>query len=160
MRFDFYNYENQKWSLDHIFPQTPEGKKNVLGKEDKKAIIDLLGKTITKDVKDVLALEIRTESEKDIYYRALREHPALNSLGNMCLLTGGDNASNGNKFFDEKRENILKLIRKGSFVPRHTFEVFSKMFSGASIEDMKVWTVTDINANLDHMIKSLNLEDK
>jgi uncharacterized protein with ParB-like and HNH nuclease domain len=160
IRFDFYNYEKQKWSLEHIFPQTPEGLKKVLTEEGKNAIIDLLGETITQEVRDVLAKETRTDPEKEIYYKALNEHPALNSLGNMCLLTGGDNASNGNKFFNEKRENILKLIRKGSFVPRHTFDVFSKMFPNAAIEDMKVWTVVDIDANLKHIVDSLKLETK
>lgn len=157
IRFDYYNFEKQKWSLEHIFPQTPEGKNNVLGEHDKKAIKDILVNSITKEVEEVLAKDTRTEPEKEVYYRALREHPALNSLGNMCLLTGGDNASNGNKFFDEKRSNVLKRIRQGSFVPRHTFEVFSKMFNNAAIEDMTIWTVADIDANFNHIVNSLNL---
>jgi hypothetical protein len=160
IRFDFYNYEKQKWSLEHIFPQSPEGKKNVLGAEDKDAIIDLLGEDITDEVRNVLAKESRTDIEKEAYYKALQEHPALNSLGNMCLLTGEDNSSNGNKFFHEKRQNILNRIRQGSFVPRHTFDVFSKMFPQASIEHMKVWTITDIDGNLKHIEDSLNLKTK
>ena len=30
IRFNFYEYEKEKWTLEHIFPQTPEGKNKVL----------------------------------------------------------------------------------------------------------------------------------
>ena len=160
IRFDFYSYEKNKWSLEHIFPQTPEGNKKVLTESSKNAIKEILGESISEEVENVLSKDSRTDTEKEIYYKALREHPALNSLGNMCLLTGGDNASNGNKFFNEKRVNILKLIRKGSFVPRHTFDVFSKMFSDANTEKMNVWTVNDINSHQKHIENLLYPKDK
>lgn len=155
IRFNFYNYEQQKWSLEHIFPQTPEGNKKILSKEGKQAIIDILGDTASSEVRDILKKESRTDEEKEIYYKALREHPALNSLGNMCLLTSSDNSSNGNMFFYEKRENILNRVRKGSFVPRHTFDVFSKMINCADLQNMKSWTKNDIDANKNHFEEAL-----
>ena len=155
IRFNFYEYEKEKWTLEHIFPQTPEGKNKELKPEGKEAIIDILGKDISEEVIKVLSLETRSEVEKEIYYKALKAHPALNSIANMCLLTGGDNASNGNKFFDEKRDNILKLIRNGSFVPKHTFDVFSKMFTDANTEKMKVWSNDDLQAHLVHIKNQL-----
>ncbi len=102
-----------------------------------------------------MSLETRSETEKEIYYKALKAHPALNSIANMCLLSDSDNASNGNKFFDEKRDNILKLIRNGSFVPKHTFDVFSKMFTDANTEKMKVWSNDDLQAHLVHIKNQL-----
>jgi len=155
IRFNFYNYEKQKWSLEHIFPQTSEGKKKILSEENKKAILDILGDAASLEVRDLLSKESRTEEEKEIYYKALREHPALNSLGNMCLLTSSDNSSNGNMFFNEKRENILNRVRKGSFVPRHTFDVFSKMINGADLQNMKSWNKNDIEANKNHIEEAL-----
>jgi len=157
LKFDFYNYENKKWTLEHIFPQTPEGKNNILKDIDKSAIIDLLGKFLEPEVEKVLKLDKREEQEKDIYYKALKQHPALNSIGNMCFLTDSDNSSNSNMFFNEKRENILRLIQTGSFVPKHTFEVFSKMFEGADINQMTIWTKQDIENNLVHITSSLNI---
>jgi len=158
LRFNFYSYEKQKWTLEHIFPQTPEGVRNVLKKEDRKAIKDFLGDALTDEIKQVLDKEERDSNEKELYQKALKENPELNSIGNMCLLTGADNSSNGNKFFNEKRENMLKLIQKGSIVPKHTFDVFSKMFEGADINNMTVWSVNDIKAHYAHINSTLGLK--
>lgn len=158
-KFNFYAFENEKWSLEHIFPQTPEGKSNVLKDIDKEAIRNILI-DVSQEVDEVLLLDIRTDEQKEIYYNALKGHPALNSIANMCLLTGGDNSSNGNKFFHEKRDNILKLIQKGSFVPKHTFDVFSKMFEEADTANMKIWSANDINAHLSHIKSSINYVEK
>mgnify|MGYP000008791086 CR=1 FL=1 len=159
IRFNFYEFDNQKWSLEHIFPQTPEGKKNILKPEHKEAIRNILGDAITQEVKDVLQLEKRTEEEKQVYYKALKEHSALNGIGNMCLLSGKDNASNGNKFFDEKRDNILKRIQIGSFVPKHTFDVFSKMFKDANTNQMSLWSIDDIESHKVHIKSTLGLKE-
>ena len=159
IRFNFYEFEKQKWSLEHIFPQTPEGKANVLNQKHKEAIYKILGDTITKEVKDVLHLDKREDAEKQVYYKALKEHPALNGIGNMCLLSGKDNASNGNRFFDEKRINILKRIQIGSFVPKHTFDVFSKMFENADTNHMTLWSIKDIEAHKDYIKNTLGLKE-
>src|SRR5690554_2866407 len=36
-RFDFNSFLKEQWSLEHIFPQTPEGKKNIL--TDRKSVV-------------------------------------------------------------------------------------------------------------------------
>ena len=156
-RFDFYQFEKEKWTLEHIFPQTPEGKNKILNNVDKEAIKQILV-NVSDEVNDVLELDVRTEEEKNVYYKALKEHPALNSIANMCLLTGGDNSSNGNKFFNEKRLNILSLIQRGSFVPKHTFDVFSKMFSNSNTESMNNWTISDFNAHSEYIKNSIGYE--
>ena len=159
IKFNFYEFDKQKWSLEHIFPQTPEGKKNVLKQKHKDAIQNILGDSITQEVKDVLQLEKRTDEEKQVYYKAIKEHIALNGIGNMCLLSGKDNASNGNKFFDEKRYNILKRIQIGSFLPKHTFDVFSKMFENANTKQMSIWSIEDIEAHKAHIKSALGLKE-
>ena len=159
IRFNFYEFDRQKWSLEHIFPQTPEGKKNILKQKHKDAIYNILGDAITQEVKDVLQLDKRTDEQKQVYYKALKEHSALNGIGNMCLLSGKDNASNGNKFFDEKRDNILKRIQIGSFVPKHTFDVFSKMFKNADTSNMSLWSIDDIEAHKMHIKSTLGLKE-
>lgn len=159
IRFNFYEFEQQKWTLEHIFPQTPEGKKNVLKEEDVEAIRNILADSISKELENVLSLEKRTEEEKQVYYKALQEHSGLSGIGNMCLLSGSDNASNGNKFFNEKRKNILERIQIGSFVPKHTFDVFSKMFANANTNHMNLWTIEDINAHKQHIKNTLGLNE-
>lgn len=144
VRFDFYAYVQEDWSLEHIFPQSPEGKGKILTKADKDQIIEMLGDSASEKIKRILNRAERTEEQKQIYYEALKKEVFLNSIGNMCLLTSGDNASNGCGFFENKRENILRLISHGSFVPRHTFEVFSKMVLSSAPGDFRHWTRRNI----------------
>jgi len=153
-RFDFHQFIDHNWSLEHIFPQKPEGKKAILTEFQKLAIKEILGENITDEIITLLKKSDRSEEEKEIYYSALQELSQLNTIGNMCLLTGGDNSSNGCRFFKEKRQNILELIQKGSFVPKHTFDVFSKMIPDLLSEDLKVWSKSD----MDNHIRYINGE--
>lgn len=150
-RFDFYEFEKKNWSLEHIFPQSPEGKNKVLNDTEKKEILDMLGDKATYEIKDILDLSERTDEQKLMYYRALQENKHLNSIGNMCLLTLPDNSSNGCIFFSEKRKNILKLIQRGSFIPRHTFDVFSKMLDGIDNTDLSLWSKNDIEQHAEYI---------
>lgn len=145
--FNFHEFVEQSWTLEHIFPQSPEGKGAVLNDEQKDAIVEMLGDSVTDEIKEVLAKPKREEHEKQMYYLALEESGILNSIGNMCLLTQPDNSSNGCGFFLEKRENILELLQTGSFVPKHTFDVFSKMIVGLQTNSLSTWTKADIEAH-------------
>jgi hypothetical protein len=68
-------------------------------------------------------------------------------MGNMALLTRGDNSSNSNGMFSKKRHNIVNRISKGSFVPKHTYDVFSKLISDKMSKDTGVWSEKDINTH-------------
>ena len=154
-RFNFHDYIQEKWSLEHIFPQTPEGKNKVLSEQHKEQILSMLGNKATNEMKDVLKLQIRNEEQRGIYEKALKETKSLNSMGNMCLLTSPDNSSNGNDFFDDKTLNILRLIREGSFVPKHTFDVFSKIIL-PDRTDLTIWSTTNINEHLEYIQNRVN----
>jgi len=84
--------------------------------------------------------------EKSLLYQFIRTDK-LNRVGNMALLTRGDNSSNSNGMFFKKRHNIVTRISKGSFVPKHTYDVFSKLISDKMTKDMAVWSDTDISAH-------------
>lgn len=155
-RFDFHRFIVERWTLEHIFPQTPEGKGQKLSEKDKEFIIEMLAEKATEEIRQILAKDERTPEEKELYQTALKGTKNLNSIGNMCLLTDKDNISNGCGFFDEKRSNILARIRKGSFVPKHTFDVFSKMVFNKKPGDFERWTNDNIN---DHAIIVKNIVD-
>ncbi|SDN06296.1 Protein of unknown function [Daejeonella rubra] len=155
VRFNFHEFSEQNWSLEHIFPQSPEGKNAILNNEQKEAIRDMLGKEITKEIQTVLDKPLRTDVEKLVYYNALQEMGPLNSIGNMCLLTSGDNSSNGCGFFKEKRMNVLNLIQKGSFVPKHTFDIFSKMLPKLENHDLSLWSMSDITKHTEHILENI-----
>lgn len=143
-RFNYHRFITEKWTLEHIFPQSPEGKGQILEEKDKQIILEVLGDKATEEIKLILAKSERTVEEKEIYQTALKSIGSLNSIGNMCLLTDKDNSSNSCGFFDEKRTNILLRIRKGSFVPKHTFDVFSKMVFDKIPGDFERWTNDNI----------------
>lgn len=155
IRFNFHDYVQEKWSLEHIFPQTPEGKGKKLSEQHKEQVLSMLGDKATDEMRDVLKLPERTEEQRGIYEKALKETKSLNSMGNMCLLTSPDNSSNGNDFFDDKTTNILCLIREGSFVPKHTFDVFSKMVL-INRTDLTIWSMPNINEHLDYLQNRVN----
>lgn len=167
-RFNFSAFNGQgNWSLEHIFPQNPEELPEELGVKDVEFIKSLGGNKLEKyeKIKDRLKefeetmdtaavyaeLKIKlkdktcklTHHERIILYRLIKTDK-LHSIGNMALLTKSDNISNRNGMFDKKRFNIAKRVSKGSFVPKHTYDVFSKLISENMTPELTVWTETDI----------------
>jgi hypothetical protein len=170
-RFDFQKFNLGKWSLEHIFPQNPEGLPEILSPEDIKLIKALAGDAldsyekvsallVEKGIEDpeVLYNSLKgkiaapegsvkiDEGEKQLLYCIIKTNK-LHTIGNMVLLTKPNNSSNGNGMFDRKRYNIVKLVAAGSFVPRHSYDVFSKLISPDMTPALTVWTESDIDAN-------------
>lgn len=159
IRFDYYNFrKNNKWSLEHIFPQSPEGTwrgvSQILSEEEKSEILKMIGddyEHIT-EVKRVLGLSERTDEEKKVYYQALQK-TWVNNLGNMSLLALPDNSSNGCAMFKLKRENVNEMIQSGSFVPKHTFEIFNKI--NIKSESLINWTYDDSVEHFDYIVATI-----
>lgn len=163
VKFDFYGYQKLDWTLEHIFPQSPEGKDRVLTPEQKQKVFEMLGgaENITPEIKNVLDLEERDDAQKQVYYDALQSIGQLNEIGNMALLSHSVNASIGCGFFDEKRNLILRHMQNGRFVPLHTFNVFSKTILGSSPGDLLAWSKDDIanhSTFLTNRVKELKAE--
>ena len=148
-RFNFHAYESEDWSLEHIFPQTPFGKGAKLNDTQKKAALEILidnGKTIlSEEVTEKLARYRDATGVLDMedeIGNLLQSEPLLHQIGNLCLLSSKDNSAMGCGMFNEKRKVIRDRIARGSFVPRHTYEVFSKMIG---VDDsLDVWSKPDI----------------
>ncbi|WP_419699035.1 DUF262 domain-containing protein [Mucilaginibacter sp. NFX135] len=164
-RFSFTAFSDGFWSLEHIFPQTPEDLPDDLQKEDIDLIQSLM--IIPLGQKDKLIVKFGkfnlnyynslnkklnktscslSAEEKLLLYQFIRTDK-LNRIGNMALLTRGDNSSNSNGMFFKKRHNIVSRVSKGSFVPKHTYDVFSKLISDKMSKDMAVWSDMDIAAH-------------
>ena len=144
-KFDFYSYVKEKWTLEHIFPQTPEGRKNVLTIKDKEYILDMVKPEDKKNVEDVLNKPERNLDEKEVYTDALKRSGYIHHLGNMCLLSNVDNILNGCGFYDEKRTKILNRVKNGRFIPSHTIEVFTKSIFEKDPGDFTRWTKSNID---------------
>jgi uncharacterized protein with ParB-like and HNH nuclease domain len=160
IRFDYYNFrKNNKWSLEHIFPQSPEGvwrgKAQILSEEDKIEILKMIGEGYENinEVKLVLSLPERNDEEKEVYYSALQK-TWVNNLGNMSLLVVSDNSSNGCAMFKLKRKNVNEMIQSGSFVPKHTFEIFNKI--KIKSESLIKWTYDDSEEHFDYIAATIS----
>ena len=179
-RFNFtaFNSLETTWSLEHIFPQTHDKLANELGQKD----IDLLKslcqdnlnnfekvKDLLSEYNDIMTIEnvynslsekmnknscSLSSDEKTMLYHLIKKEK-LHSIGNMALLTGPDNSSNSNGMFDKKRYNIVRRISRGSFVPKHTYDVFSKLISDKMTPDLTVWKTDDIDAHFEWIKKRI-----
>ncbi|WP_319231103.1 DUF262 domain-containing protein [Draconibacterium orientale] len=167
--FDYVNFAQNDWSLEHVFPQNPEKISDTLQHNDIKLIKSLKKenwkkegarylRSINFEKEDAetkieqLFQKLKQETcevdsiEKEIIYELI-ETTQLNKLGNMALLTGKVNTSVGNGMFDAKRFKIVKMVSKGEFVPKHTYDVFSKLLSEDFNPNLTVWTENDIEVH-------------
>jgi len=153
--FDFYSYNNENWTLEHIFPQSPFGKNKKLQTRDKDNILSILKPEDRQLIKDVLENDLLTVEDKEIFNNALRGSGLIHHLGNMCLLSNLDNISNGCAFYDEKRSKILKRLQSGGFIPSHTIEVFTKSIFNENPDDFTRWTKDNISDHGKIIIKRI-----
>ncbi len=148
-KFDFYQYDSENWTLEHLSPQNPKGDIKiphnlityVLGKlpesleQSKRA--DLEAKLLDGEVISVDDLPFLYDSEID-------EHV----MGNMALLSGGDNSAVSNNPFIVKRNIIISRRNKGSFVPYHTIALYEKSLDMKGEKgftpDLFRWDMNDI----------------
>lgn len=94
-RFDFNSFVKEQWSLEHIFPQTPEGKKNILTDDDKKNIRKMLKDEeidISDELEKALNADKRDENQKNLISKAIGECKSVHGIGNLCLLTVQNNS--------------------------------------------------------------------
>lgn len=153
-RFDFYNYASEGWSLEHIFPQNPN-QDEIDYTDDKEWIIAQSSKNNKTDIIEKIKNEVAVNSQElSFIYDSF---PDVHIFGNMALLSSSVNSALSNGLFNTKRKILIQKINRGSFVPKHTIDVFSKMLeakideNGNTIEfnqDIKIWTVDDAKAHL------------
>lgn len=142
IRFSFYKYKSEKWSLEHINPQHFELKNNEKGKEWMEEIIKILN--ILKNEKPELGnpedllkkLEQTLENginEPDKLVEEVFEYfqcEDKHNIYNLTLLDTKTNSSLSNDIFFSKRERIIEDFEKeGKFIPLCTKNVFMKYYS-------------------------------
>lgn len=164
-RFPFGRHKKENWSLEHIHAQHSEGlQTNEKRKEWLKAHIkpllsigkqnDLISEleqlvqSIEENPKTTKVQE-RFESLQQKIVAALSPQDAdsdyIHQLSNMALLSSGQNSAVSNYTFDAKRNLILDMDKKGSYIPFCTKMVFLKYYSTEDT-NLHFWGKTDRDA--------------
>lgn len=172
-RIDFEEFYNDKWTVEHIYPQNPKtmlfsecdiyieeiinsllGKQNLEESKSEKQNIELLLEQI--NIFKLQKKNISLKKEKDFVLKLsnwisdnLTDLFELHHIGNLTLLTQDVNSSVGNKPFTEKRRLILDIfsnkLREKSFIPISTLQIFTKSYSAEKLQ-FKFWSPSDASS--------------
>jgi hypothetical protein len=172
-RYSFRLHRKEAWSLEHIHAQHAESLTTAEQWKEwfrlhREALADL--PTIDQARRDALIAridavqdQIDRESFQDlardvtaIFTLADASAPAtvhsVHSVTNLALLSSGDNSALGNAVFEVKRRRILKLDKKGAYIPICTRQVFLKYYTDAQAQQIHFWGTQDRESYLQAMI--------
>lgn len=159
--FPFDKYKNGKdgsviWSLEHIHAQQSEGlSTQKMWQEWLKLHIPSI-KSISHDFE--LIKRMGDASSNDSLSRqdfdSLQQEVVgllsekghseyLHSIANLALLSSGANAALSNSTFDVKRTEIIKMDKKGAFIPFCTRMVFLKYYTSSDKNQLHFWGEED-----------------
>ena len=167
-RFLFNKYNNEEWSIEHIHAQNSEGLKTVdlqlewlqLHLPSLKAIHrdepdNELVRAVEKAIDDIRQSGrfIRSDFE-DIFRRVVNDlsdttdTDYINTLPNLALLSCGHNTCLSNSTFDVKRNLIIKMDKRGEYIPYCTKMTFLKYYENSSDVQVHFWGQKDREAYL------------
>lgn len=167
-RFLFNKYNNEEWSIEHIHAQNSEGLKSVelqlewlqLHLPSLKAIHrdepdNELIKTVEQAIDSIRHNSSLVRSDfNDIFRRVVSDMSEttdtdyINTLPNLALLSCGHNTCLSNSTFDVKRNLIIKMDKRGEFIPYCTKMTFLKYYDNSSDVQVHFWGQKDREAYL------------
>ena len=157
-KFPFERYIEEKWSLEHIHAQNSENLKTdkqrrLLLEEQKVFFQNIKEEEIINKINSILEnddieLNVFVSLQEEIFKKYTEEENVnIHSIDNMALLSTEDNSALNNNIFPIKRDKIIELDEKGSFIPICTKNVFLKYYS-KDVTQNSEWTKKDRNAYL------------
>ena len=173
-RFPFGRHKKENWSLEHIHAQhsqglqTNEKVKEWLNAHMKSlssignhqqliAEMELLVKEIEANPKTTKVKEKFEPLQQKVVIAlspANEDFEYIHQLSNMALLSSGQNSAASNYTFDAKRNLILAMDKKGSYIPFCTKMVFLKYYSTEDT-NLHFWGKSDRDAYYNAMRKVL-----
>lgn len=162
-RFLFNKYNNEEWSIEHIHAQNSEGLKTVdlqlewlqLHLPSLKAIHrdepdNELIKTVEQAIDSIRHNGSLVRSDfNDIFRRVVidmsetTDTDYINTLPNLALLSCGHNTCLSNSTFDVKRNLIIKMDKRGEYIPYCTKMTFLKYYDNSSDVQVHFWGQKD-----------------
>ncbi|SFI99794.1 DUF262 domain-containing protein [Olleya namhaensis] len=155
-KFPFELFIKEKWSIEHIIPQTPKDIENIAiyaqWFEDIIAYAELeVDTNLIKRIRAHVTIEdLKKDKELkfDLDKIVIESEDITHYLNNLLLLDRNTNSTLSNKLFDEKRSIVLRFDKNGFndkekpvFIPIETLNAFNKTFSKEI--NIKNWTKED-----------------
>lgn len=177
-RFPFHLHAGTSWSLEHIHAQNAENLTKVeqwqtwlrqhlsaLAALNNETVIDR--EQLIQDIQSALVkietAQMTGSSFQDLATRVIKAFNAPNeqglsaannvhSVSNLALLSRSDNSLLSNSVFEVKRQSLLDIDRKGSYIPVCTRNVFLKYYTAADAHQNHFWSLQDRSHYLDSII--------
>ena len=152
--FPFELLYSNKWTIEHIYPQTDYEFKTFKEYQNWcETITKVLNIKTNLDEINASNFEPRQHSVGKILKKLGLNNVVLNnihSLGNLTLLDDSTNKSYKNLPFGIKRNIIIdKLKENEQFIPPCTLNVFLKVYNNTSNANLLCWTEDDAKSYLD-----------
>lgn len=155
-KFPFELFIKEKWSIEHIIPQTPKDIEDiamyaqwfedVIAYAELEVEPDLIDRI--KDHKIMESLKKDKELKSNLDKIVTESQDITHDLNNLLLLDRNTNSTLSNKLFAEKRSIVLGFDKNGFndkekpvFIPNETLNAFNKTFSKEI--NIKNWTKED-----------------
>ena len=165
-KFPFERYIEENWSLEHIHAQNSEDLKT---EQQRRLLLEeqrgyyqnindkkILLKIISLLNEDKIEYDLFVSLQEEIFSKYTdKESINIHSINNMALLSIGDNSVLNNNIFPIKRDKIIELDEKGSFIPICTKNVFLKYYS-KDVAQNSEWTSKDRESYLNEIKTKLN----
>ena len=157
-KFKFVDNGSVVWSLEHIHAQQSEGLKTqeewrewlILHLESIESIGNsVLATKIKKmlDNKKIIGGEFETIQNEVFEALSVKGNVEyLHSISNLALLNSSNNAALSNSTFDVKRNEIIKMDKRGEFIPFCTKMVFLKYYTPSEHNQLHFWGQPDREA--------------
>ena len=157
-KFKFVDNGSVVWSLEHIHAQQSEGLKTqeewrewlILHLESIESIGNsVLATKIKKmlDNKKIIGGEFETIQNEVFEALSVKGNVGyLHSISNLALLNSSNNAALSNSTFDVKRNEIIKMDKRGEFIPFCTKMVFLKYYTPSEHNQLHFWGQPDREA--------------
>lgn len=180
-KFKMNNGAMSEWTLEHIHARNSQG----LNKKEEwcewlRLHVDSLSSLRLDDpdlnelIEEMETQIVKTTIDKTKYEDIVRrtceylssdnDVEYVNTISNLALLNRSDNAALSNSTFDVKRNEIIKLDKKGKYIPFCTKMVFLKYYTPSEDNQLHFWGQKDreayiasINKVLENYIEPINI---
>ena len=146
IKFSFDLFNSEKWSIEHIHPQTDKLEESLKSEKFKDKLKSLNNNEVTQilsELNNSNRKEMIDKLEEIFSDKEIKEDN--DNIKNLTLLSSSINSSLKNNFFPIKRKMIVDKDSKGAFIPIATKNLFLKYYTDFTIEEcnMMKWKNSD-----------------